>query len=95
QPLHYLPGQLAYVIYTSGSTGKPKGVAISHGSLSQHMDDFIGTYGISADDVVLQSSTVNFDVALHEMFPALIQGGRIVMRGPALWELDGLTQRLA
>ncbi|MGG2362229.1 AMP-binding protein, partial [Salmonella enterica] len=46
-------------------------------------------------DVVLQSSTVNFDVALHEMFPALIQGGRIVMRGPALWELDGLTQRLA
>ncbi|MGG2362367.1 AMP-binding protein, partial [Salmonella enterica] len=46
-PLHYLPGQMAYVIYTSGSTGKPKGVAISHGSLSQHMDDFIGTYGIS------------------------------------------------
>ncbi|MFX6315282.1 AMP-binding protein, partial [Acinetobacter baumannii] len=34
------PDQLAYVIYTSGSTGQPKGVAISHGSLSLHMNDF-------------------------------------------------------
>ncbi|MFX5660600.1 AMP-binding protein, partial [Acinetobacter baumannii] len=60
------PDQLAYVIYTSGSTGQPKGVAISHGSLSLHMNDFIGSYGITADDVVLQLATISFDVGTEQ-----------------------------
>ncbi len=85
------PDQLAYVIYTSGSTGRPKGVAISHRALSLHMEDFIGTYAIAATDRVLQSSTVNFDVALHELLPALIMGGRVVMRGPQAWDLESLN----
>ncbi|MFM0620508.1 AMP-binding protein, partial [Paraburkholderia nemoris] len=75
------PEQLAYVIYTSGSTGRPKGVAVSQRALSLHLDDFIGTYGISAQDTLLQSSTINFDVALHELLPALLMGGRVCMRG--------------
>ncbi|WP_438392379.1 amino acid adenylation domain-containing protein [Caballeronia sp. DA-9] len=89
------PDQLAYVIYTSGSTGRPKGVAISHGALSLHLNDFIGTYGISADDRQLQSSTINFDVALHEMLPALIQGGSVEMRGPRPWDLATTSRQLA
>ncbi|MEZ2133166.1 MULTISPECIES: condensation domain-containing protein [unclassified Sinorhizobium] len=44
------PDQLAYVIYTSGSTGVPKGVGISHRALSLHIDDFLGSFGISAAD---------------------------------------------
>ncbi|PCE27305.1 non-ribosomal peptide synthetase, partial [Paraburkholderia acidicola] len=82
------PEQLAYVIYTSGSTGRPKGVAVSHVALSRHLDDFIGTYGISGADTQLQSSTVNFDVALHELLPALVQGGQVEMRGPQLWDIE-------
>ncbi|PCE21489.1 hypothetical protein BWP39_31340, partial [Paraburkholderia acidicola] len=82
------PEQLAYVIYTSGSTGRPKGVAVSHVALSRHLDDFIGTYGISHADTQLQSSTVNFDVALHELLPALVQGGQVEMRGPQLWDIE-------
>ncbi|MEX3628145.1 MAG: amino acid adenylation domain-containing protein [Burkholderia sp.] len=74
------PDQLAYVIYTSGSTGRPKGVAISHGAFAAHLDDFIAAHAISAADTQLQSSTINFDVALHEMLPALLQGGRIDAR---------------
>ena len=91
------PLQLAYVIYTSGSTGKPKGVAVSHGSLHlQSLEDFLGTYGISAADTVLHSSTINFDVALHELLPALIRGGRVVMRGlGAPWELDRMNAALS
>ena len=92
-PVH--PDQLAYVIYTSGSTGRPKGVAISHGALSLHLDDFLGTYGIGAADTVLQSSTINFDVALHELLPALCMGGRVVMRGAQLWDLERLSGVLA
>ncbi|SPB17997.1 non-ribosomal peptide synthetase [Caballeronia novacaledonica] len=88
------PEQLAYVIYTSGSTGKPKGVAVSHVSLSRHLDDFIGCYGITSHDTQLQSSTINFDVALHEMLPALMQGGQVEMRGPQLWDIDTTSAHL-
>ena len=87
--------QLAYVIYTSGSTGRPKGVAISHGALSQHLDDFIATYRITAADKVLQSSTINFDVALHELLPALLCGGQVEMRGPQLWDLETTSRHLS
>jgi amino acid adenylation domain-containing protein/non-ribosomal peptide synthase protein (TIGR01720 family) len=92
-PVH--PEALAYVIHTSGSTGRPKGVAITHRALSLHLDDFIGTYGISAADAVLHTSTINFDVALHELLPALAMGGRVVMRGPQMWDLDRLSAVLA
>ena len=88
------PEQLAYVIYTSGSTGMPKGVAISHGALARHLADFIATSAITEHDCQLQSSTINFDVALHEMLPALMRGGRVVMRGPQAWDLATLSQRL-
>jgi amino acid adenylation domain-containing protein len=88
------PDQLAYVIYTSGSTGKPKGVALSHRALSLHLADFRSVYAIGANDVVLQSSTINFDVALHELLPALLQGGRVEMRGPDAWDIDSLNATL-
>ncbi|MFP3706802.1 amino acid adenylation domain-containing protein [Paraburkholderia sp. SIMBA_009] len=91
-PIH--PDQLAYVIYTSGSTGRPKGVAITHGTLARHLDDFIGTYAIGAHDKQLQSSTINFDVALHEMLPALLMGGQIEMRGPQLWDPETTSHHL-
>ena len=92
-PIH--PRQLAYVIYTSGSTGRPKGVAISHHSLFLHLQDFIGCYGIAESDRLLQSSTINFDVALHELFPALLQGGQVHMRGPQPWDLQSLSRALS
>ncbi|MFC7632677.1 non-ribosomal peptide synthetase [Paraburkholderia humisilvae] len=91
-PLH--PDQLAYVLYTSGSTGKPKGVAVSHGALWTHLQDFLTTYGISAADTVLHSSTINFDVALHETLPALLTGATVEMRGEAPWDLQSLSERL-
>ena len=91
-PVH--PDALAYVIYTSGSTGTPKGVAISHRSLALHLDDFLHDHRIAESDIVLQSSTINFDVALHELLPALIAGGRVVMRGPQPWELASLNRTL-
>ncbi|MDR5835727.1 non-ribosomal peptide synthetase [Caballeronia sp. LZ034LL] len=88
------PEQLAYVIYTSGSTGRPKGVAISHGAFASHLDDFMAAHAISADDTVLQSSTINFDVALHELLPALLRGGKVEMRGQQAWDIDTTSRHL-
>nr|WP_244230977.1 condensation domain-containing protein [Paraburkholderia graminis] len=88
------PDQLAYVLYTSGSTGRPKGVGVSHGALWTHLQDFLTTYGISDDDTVLHSSTINFDVALHETLPALLRGATVEMRGVQPWDLESLSERL-
>ncbi|MFM0642761.1 non-ribosomal peptide synthetase [Paraburkholderia bryophila] len=88
------PEALAYVIYTSGSTGRPKGVAVSHAALGRHLSDFVRAYGIRDTDTQLQISTINFDVALHEMLPALMQGGRVLMRGAAQWDLATLNAAL-
>ncbi|MFL9951741.1 AMP-binding protein, partial [Paraburkholderia agricolaris] len=71
------------------------GVAISHGALCSHLEDFIGTYGIGETDKQLQSSTINFDVSLHEMLPALLCGGQVEMRGPQLWDLATTSRHLA
>ncbi|WP_176044667.1 non-ribosomal peptide synthetase [Paraburkholderia phenoliruptrix] len=88
------PEQLAYVLYTSGSTGRPKGVAVSHGALWTHLQDFLATYGINEADTVLHSSTINFDVALHETLPALLRGATVEMRGVQPWDLQTLSERL-
>jgi len=88
------PDQLAYVLYTSGSTGRPKGVGVSHGALWTHLQDFLATYGINEDDTVLHSSTINFDVALHETLPALLRGATVEMRGVQPWDLQSLSERL-
>jgi amino acid adenylation domain-containing protein len=82
------------VIYTSGSTGRPKGVAITHGAFAAHLDDFIAAHRIDANDTVLQSSTINFDVALHELLPALLRGGKVEMRGPEPWDIETTSQHL-
>ena len=92
EPVH--PRQLAYVLYTSGSTGRPKGVALDHEALSLHLQDFGDAYQIRSSDVMLQSSTINFDVALHELLPALLAGGAVRMRGPQAWTLDTLNATL-
>ncbi|MFM0330604.1 amino acid adenylation domain-containing protein [Paraburkholderia strydomiana] len=88
------PDQLAYVLYTSGSTGRPKGVGVSHGALWTHLQDFLATFGIDGTDIVLHSSTINFDVALHETLPALLRGATVEMRGAQPWDLQSLSERL-
>ncbi|SDI91343.1 AMP-binding enzyme C-terminal domain-containing protein, partial [Paraburkholderia phenazinium] len=56
--------------------------------------DFLATYGICDEDTVLHSSTINFDVALHETLPALLRGATVEMRGVQPWDLQSLSERL-
>jgi len=71
---------IAYVMYTSGSTGKPKGVVISHRALTTYCFADSECYNITSSDRTLQFSTLNFDIAIEEIFPPLISGGCIVVR---------------
>lgn len=74
------PSDLAYVMYTSGSTGKPKGVQIEHKSLTTYCLADIEIYRLQQDDRTLQFSTLNFDVAIEEIYPPLLVGSTIVVR---------------
>jgi amino acid adenylation domain-containing protein len=90
-----LPDNLAYVIYTSGSTGKPKGVAVPHAALAGHTLVCARVHGIEAGDRVLQFNSASFDPAIEQACSALISGATLVVRGPDLWEPEGLTARIA
>jgi amino acid adenylation domain-containing protein len=74
-------GNLAYVIYTSGSTGTPKGVGVSHGGLSNFLAGIIEQCGLSAQDVVLATTPLSFDIAGLELWSPLILGGRLIIVG--------------
>ncbi|MEH1970996.1 non-ribosomal peptide synthase/polyketide synthase [Nostoc sp.] len=76
---------LAYVIYTSGSTGKPKGVTISHGAIANHCCIIQQTYELVQSDRILQFASINFDASLEQIFPTLLAGATLVLRGSDVW----------
>ncbi|QLY31812.1 amino acid adenylation domain-containing protein [Nocardia huaxiensis] len=80
RPLH--PSNLAYVIYTSGSTGKPKGVPVSHAAIAEHVVSFTAEWGMTAEDRLLQSSSVSFDASLLDIFVTLALGARLIVPKP-------------
>jgi amino acid adenylation domain-containing protein len=71
---------LAYIMYTSGSTGMPKGVQIEHRALAAYCFADIDIYRLTAADRTLQFGTLNFDIAIEEIFPPLLTGGAVIVR---------------
>ena len=74
------PEDNAYVIYTSGSTGEPRGVVVRHGGLVHHNLAMAELFDLSPADRVLQFSSLSFDIAIEELFPAWIRGAAVVFR---------------
>ncbi|HEX6872761.1 MAG TPA: amino acid adenylation domain-containing protein [Micromonosporaceae bacterium] len=80
-PVHHA-GHLAYTIYTSGSTGEPKGVLVEHHSVINRLAWMQRTYPIGAQDVILQKTSVSFDVSVWELFWWLLAGARLALLEP-------------
>jgi len=80
QSIEIKENDLAYIMYTSGSTGQPKGVQIEHKALATYCYADIDVYKVCESDRTLQFSTINFDIAIEEIFPPLLIGGSIVIR---------------
>ncbi len=70
---------IAYVIYTSGSTGNPKGVMIEHLSLVNRLNWMQKAYPLGKQDVVLQKTTILFDVSVWELFWWSIAGASLCL----------------
>jgi amino acid adenylation domain-containing protein len=76
------PDNLAYVIYTSGSTGTPKGTMNAHRGIVNRLLWMQESYGLAADDRLLQKTPFSFDVSVGELFWPLAAGARLVMARP-------------
>lgn len=71
--------ELAYIIYTSGSTGNPKGVMIEHHSVLNRIDWMHKMYPITSNDVLIQKTSISFDVSVWELFWWAFQGASLVL----------------
>ncbi len=69
---------LVYMLYTSGSTGRPKGVMLEHSNLV-NLFRFQFEYTNLKCSKILQFSALGFDAHFHEIFSALLSGGRIYL----------------
>ena len=76
------PDSPAYVIFTSGSTGRPKGVLIEHASVANRLLWMQSRFPIGQGDVVLQKTTVTFDVSVWELFWWSWQGASLALLEP-------------
>lgn len=66
----------ACIIYTSGSTGKPKGVILCQKAIIARLR-YIKAFSISPIDRVAQVANTAFDMALFEIFIALLNGAAL------------------
>ena len=73
------PDQDVYRIYTSGSTGKPKGVRIPYKALTNFVLAMTHELPMNDFNVVLNLTTVSFDIFAVETFLPLISGKTIVL----------------
>lgn len=72
------PAAAAILLFTSGSTGKPKGIVLTHGNLVNHVALKMRELGLHRE-VVLQQSSLGFDMSVIQTFCSLADGGRLVV----------------
>ncbi|MCP1121469.1 non-ribosomal peptide synthetase [Robbsia andropogonis] len=72
----------AYLIYTSGSTGNPKGVVVEHRSVVNRLQWMQSRYALNAEDVLIQKTSVSFDVSVWELFWWTFAGASLCIPKP-------------
>lgn len=76
---HVKSNQNAYIIYTSGTTGMPKGIPITHGQMSNLIQNEKVLFQLTPDSIVLQYASINFDASITETFTTLATGSTLVI----------------
>lgn len=66
-----------YAMFTSGSTGAPKGVLVSHRSVTDFIDVFTDTFGITESDSLANQAPFDFDVSVKDIYTGLKTGATV------------------
>ena len=85
------PAHLAYLIYTSGSTGQPKGVMVEHRNAVAFIAWAQATFTAKQLDLTLFSTSINFDLAVFELFLPLSSGRPLALVQNVLCGNDELS----
>jgi amino acid adenylation domain-containing protein len=72
------PDDPAYLLYTSGSTGTPKGVVQNHRNIVFAAHNHIRNCGITPADRTSVLTSFGFDMAVTDMYSALLSGAAAV-----------------
>ncbi|GAB1190868.1 hypothetical protein APSETT444_000033 [Aspergillus pseudonomiae] len=67
------------LLYTSGSTGQPKGVRLPESGFINYLAAKRKELGLDSSTVVLQQSSLGFDMGLAQTFNAIMNGGKLVI----------------
>ncbi|OGM49764.1 polyketide synthase-nonribosomal peptide synthetase hybrid [Aspergillus bombycis] len=70
---------LSILLYTSGSTGQPKGVRLPQRGFINYLAAKRKALGLDSSTVVLQQSSLGFDMGLAQTLNAVMNGGRLVI----------------
>ncbi|MFF4921431.1 AMP-binding protein [Kitasatospora sp. NPDC001119] len=79
EPPEVTAADLACVFYTSGSTGLPLGALIEHRNLLAAYEGWREVYGLTAEDRILQTASLEFDVFTADWVRALGTGATLVV----------------
>ena len=77
-PVEVQPDWPFNIIYSSGTTGAPKGIVQQHGMRWQHVQR-AGAFGYAPGTVTLLSTPLYSNTTLVSFFPAIAQGGAVVL----------------
>ncbi|MGK5519654.1 amino acid adenylation domain-containing protein [Micromonospora sp. URMC 107] len=75
------PTAPAYVSFTSGSSGRPKGVVVSHRAAVAGAHGVAAPVGLAVGDVLCGISPFGWDIAVADIFCALLRGATLALAG--------------
>ncbi|PIG79668.1 polyketide synthase-nonribosomal peptide synthetase hybrid [Aspergillus arachidicola] len=70
---------LSILLYTSGSTGQPKGVCLPQSGFINYLAAKRKELSLDSSTVVLQQSSLGFDMGLAQTLNAIMNGGKLVI----------------
>ncbi|KAI1360185.1 putative hybrid PKS-NRPS enzyme [Xylaria arbuscula] len=70
---------LSILLYTSGSTGEPKGVCLAQSGFINYLAAKSKELGLDSSTIVLQQSSLGFDMGLAQTLNAIMNGGKLVI----------------
>ncbi len=75
---------LGYLALTSGTSGHPKAAMVERRGLFNHLEMMVETLALGPADVVAQTASISFDVAIWQLLAPIVVGAQCVVVADAM-----------